>query len=49
VTDKPEVIHPEEEKPNSGKGLILSVVWKGEFPTHNPTHNLFSLVRSIGI
>jgi hypothetical protein len=27
------------EKANSGKELILLVEWKGEFPTHNPTHN----------
>ena len=40
---------PEEKRPNSGKGLILLVVWKGEFPTHNPTHNLCSLVRLTGI
>ena len=36
---------PEEKRPNSGKGLILLVVWKGEFPTHN----LCGLVRLTGI
>jgi hypothetical protein len=49
LADKPEVIHPEEKRPNSGKGLILLVVRKGEFPTYYPTHNLCCLVSLTGI
>ena len=36
---------PRREKANSGKELIFLVVWKGEFPTHNPTHSTRPLVR----
>jgi hypothetical protein len=45
ITGKTESYPPRREKATSGKELILLGVWKGEFPTHNPTHSTRPLVR----